>query len=69
MYNSECMEHSDPPAISFWEAHCPFVYPPSSILNHLPSVAVNLVQSPLQEAMRVVTGPKWSEGHCGKPMT
>ena len=56
-YDSERLEQSDALAINLSEAHCPFVYPPSSILNHLPSVALNPEQSPLQEAMKVVTGP------------
>ena len=50
-------ELSDLPAINLSEAHCPFVYPACSILNHLPSEAVKLEQSPLQEAIKVVTGP------------
>ena len=58
MYDSECLKHCDVLAINLAEAHCPFVYPPSSILNHLPVEASNVVQSPLQEAMKVVTGPR-----------
>ena len=48
---------SDLLAIKMEVAHCPFAYPLSSILNHLPSVALKLEQFPSQDAMRVVIGP------------
>jgi len=49
---------SDLLAIKISVPHFPFLYPLSSILNHLASLALKLEQSPLQDAMRVVIGPR-----------
>ena len=57
MYDPDFLRQSNVLAINLSAAHCPFVYPLWSILNHLPSEAVKLEQSPSQEAMKVVTGP------------